>query len=48
MPEESTSEFREDIKEVVRRHNPSTNELRNVASTLEHVAEKWDELEGLL
>ena len=45
---EKASEFREEVKTVIKRHDVSANELRGLASDLEHVAEKWDELEGLL
>lgn len=43
-----TSEFRESIKEVVRRHDPTGEELRTLAGDLETLADRYDATEDVL
>jgi hypothetical protein len=39
------TEFREELKRVVRTHDPNTDELRAAAAYLDQTAERWDALE---
>lgn len=39
------TEFREDLKRVVRTNDPDPDELRAAAEYLEQTAERWDALE---
>ena len=41
-------EFREEIKMVVRRHDPDADELRDLASDLEALADRYEATEGVL
>ena len=44
----SDEEFREDVKAAVRRHDPSAEELRTLASDLQTLADRYDEQEAVL
>ncbi|AGC34588.1 hypothetical protein HSTV1_43 [Haloarcula sinaiiensis tailed virus 1] len=41
-------EFRDELRAVVRRHDPDPDELRAVADSLEELAEKWDAADDVL
>lgn len=44
----SSEEFRDELKNVVKRHEPSADELRALADDLETLAEKYDQTEAVL
>jgi hypothetical protein len=37
-------EFREAMREAIRRHDPDADELRAVAADLQETAERWEEM----
>lgn len=39
------TEFREELKRVVRTNDPDPDELRAAAAYLENTADRWDELD---
>lgn len=41
-------EFRDDVREVVKRHNPDAEELRTLASDLETLADRWEDTDDVL
>lgn len=43
-----TTEFRDDVKTVIRRHNPDPDDLRALADDLETLAARWDDTEDVL
>jgi hypothetical protein len=43
-----SDEFREDVKAVVRRHDPSADDLRALAADLEELAERYDRQDEIL
>ena len=43
-----SSEFREDVRAVVRRHDPSAEDLRELAGDLETLADRYDQQERVL
>jgi hypothetical protein len=43
-----SDEFREDVKSVVRRHDPSADELRALASDLQDLADRYDRQDDIL
>lgn len=43
-----SDEFREDVKAVVRRHDPSADDLRALASDLDELAERYDRQDEIL
>jgi len=42
------AEFRDELKRVVRRHDPDPSELRKVANNLQALADRWEDTEGIL
>lgn len=44
----TNEEFRDELRAVVRRHDPDPDELRAVADGLDRLAEKWDAAEEVL
>lgn len=40
------SEFRADIRQAIRRHDPSADQLRALALDLDATADRYDELEA--
>jgi len=44
----SGSEFREDVRRVVRQHDPSADELRALASDLEDLADRYERQDEIL
>lgn len=47
MPSEGT-EFREEFKSLLRRHDPGADDLRALADDLERIAERYDTQEEIL
>jgi len=43
-----SSEFREDVRGVIRRHDPDADALRDLAADLERLANRYDEQDDLL
>jgi hypothetical protein len=43
-----SEEFREEVKSVVRRHDPSADDLRGLAEDLEQLAERYDRQDEIL
>jgi len=43
-----SEEFREEVKSVVRRHDPSADELRGLACDLEALADRYDRQDEIL
>lgn len=41
-------EFREDIRAVIRRHDPDSDELRSLSDDLEALAERYEKQEDVL
>jgi len=41
-------ELRDEIRAVVRRHDPSPEQLRSIAADLETLADKWEDAEDVL
>lgn len=44
----SDEEFREEIRKVIKRHDPSADDLRDLACDLESTADRYDELEAMV
>jgi hypothetical protein len=44
----SEEEFREEIWQVLKRHDPSAEDLRDLACDLEATAERYEELEAMV
>lgn len=44
----SSEEFREELRELVKRHNPNAETLRDTADRLENLAEYREKQEDLL
>lgn len=44
----SESDFREDLKRILKSNELSADELRSVASDLETLAAKWEDTEDVL
>lgn len=42
------TEFREELKRVIRHTDPSAEQLRSAAADLETLADRWDETEDVL
>lgn len=47
MPDGDT-EFRDDVKAAIRRHDPDAADLRALAADLEELAERYDRLDDAL
>ena len=43
-----SSEFREEVKTVIRRHDPSADELRALRDGLDELAQRYDATEDVL
>jgi len=43
-----SSEFREEVRSVIRRHDPATEDLRALAADLETLADRYDQQERVL
>jgi len=41
-------EFREEVRAVIRRHDPNSDELRDLATDLERLADRYDEQKDIL
>lgn len=44
----SDTEFREEIRQVLRRHDPGADDLRALSNDLEQLAERYEAMEGAL
>lgn len=44
----SDSEFRDEIKAVIKRHELGADDLRDLAADLETLADRWDDTEDVL
>jgi len=42
------TEFRDEVKRVVRRHDPDAADLRSLASDLDGLADRYDAVDGEL
>jgi hypothetical protein len=45
---ETSSEFREEVRKVVRRHDPPADQLRTLAADLDQLADRYDTQERIL
>jgi hypothetical protein len=45
---ETGSEFREEIKQVIRRHDPGADQLRDLSADLDQLADRYDDQEAVL
>jgi len=43
-----SDEFREDIKSIIRKHDPTADELRSLSDDLDTLAERYDEQDDVL
>lgn len=43
---DSDTELREDVTAVIQRHDPDPAALRDLADSIERLADKWEALEG--
>lgn len=43
-----SDEFREDIRQVIRRHDPSADDLRDLSDDLETLAERYETQDEVL
>lgn len=44
----ASSEFREEVKRVIRTHDPGADELRALAGDLQTLADRYDDQESVL
>lgn len=44
----SSEEFRDELREIVQRHNPSADTLRDVAGDFETLADRYEATEDVL
>ena len=44
----SVEEFRDDLKQIIKSHDITPDELRDVSGDLERLAQRWDDAEDVL
>ena len=42
------TEFREAIKHAIRKHDPDPDDLRDLSSDLDQLADEWEQMEATL